>query len=394
MKHLTFTQLLLLLLYSFILLFASCDNPVKNVTTLPQQNTLTYLPKTQETPVVFDNIEVSNKPVTKSQYLPSHFITSKIIKDSVGELKEQFTISDKVIDSLNAITPLFDKVLYNHLAVSFFTSLADSLHGRAYFASKSSDVVVSIMDIITSRLNEGTDIVFLVDKTGSMDDDIAEVKNSLKTIMDYLAKFNNVKVGMAFYGDKNYHHDFWYNKINLTDNKNEINEFMETYTTIGNPDVPESVNDGIVKTVEEMNWTKGNRRLMLIIGDAQSQLPPYTSYSNTQVIHKCDSMNVKFNLYPIIISSKQADIETVTEQHKFVTVFPNPANDYCHLKFDTQNTYYYEINDISGKIILNSKTNSLSETILVSDLPNGTYLVQIHDLNFTTYYSKQIIIQH
>jgi hypothetical protein len=123
--------------------------------------------------------------------------------------------------------------------------------------------------------------------------------------------------------------------------------------------VAESVNDGIVRTVEEMNWTPGNRRLMLVVGDAQSQLPPYSSYSQSQVIRKCDSMKVKFNLYPIIIASKQTFVEKIHGKSKeFVNVYPNPANDYCHLKLQGIETIYYEINDMTGRTVLNSNTNA------------------------------------
>ena len=321
----------------------------------------------------------------------------EVVKDSLNEIKAKYTISDEVIDSLNRIMPIYDNTIYNRLAVSYFSTLADSLHGRSYFADNSDGVMLSIMDVLTSRLNEGTDIVFLIDKTGSMDDDIAMVRNSLDMMMDYLSNFKNVKIGMAFYGDKNFHYDLWYNRTDLTSNIEEIRTFMNDYSTIGNPDVPESVNDGIVRTVEEMNWTPGNRRLMLVVGDAQSQLPPYSGYSQSQVIRKCDSMHVKFNLYPVIISSKQTMLEPVHKKPDFVTVYPNPANEYCDLKLQGNETIYYEIMDMTGKILIKSTTNNASDTnvtINLNYLPSGSYLIQVYNQALSNFYSKPLIIQH
>jgi len=319
----------------------------------------------------------------------------QLIKDSLNEEKAQYSINDKIIDSLNRIVPLYDKTTYNQLSITYFSSLADSLHGKSYFANNADGVMLSIMDVLTSRINEGTDIVFLIDKTGSMDDDIEKVKNSLDMIMDYLSKFNNVKVAMAFYGDKNYHYDLWYNRTDLTNNISTIKNFMDTYTTIGNPDVAESVNDGIVRTVEEMNWTPGNRRLMLVVGDAQSQIPPYSNYNQSQVIKKCDSMQVKFNLYPIIIASKQTFVEKIYDKSKdFANVYPNPANDYCHLKLPGNETMFYEINDLTGRKLIYSNTASTGINIQLNNIPSGEYLIQIYNQDLSKFYSKPLIIQH
>ena len=346
-------------------------------------------------------LEKESQIVTElnTTYLPtkktSWIQQRKIVKDSLNELKAEYSINDAVIDSLNAIHEIYDKEIYNHIAISYFSGLADSLHGKSYFADNSDEVMLSVMNILTTRLTEGLDLVFLIDKTGSMDDDIDKVKNSLELIMENISRFKNVKVGMAFYGDKNYHYDLWYNKINLTTNIDDIKQFMETYSTIGNPDVAESVNDGIVKIVEEMNWTPGNKRMMLVIGDAQSQIPPYSNYNSTQVIKKCDSMHVKFNLYPVIISSKQKDIETINHTVNFANVFPNPANEYCNIKIkNSSEMNYYEIKDMTGRDILSSNTMNSEITIPLQNIPSGSYLIQVFNRDLTKFYSKPLIVQH
>ncbi|MES2762147.1 MAG: T9SS type A sorting domain-containing protein [Bacteroidota bacterium] len=373
-----------------LLFINSCDEaqPSANNTNPVSETTV---PATVRMPKedAFVKEQISNPIASKSRVLKR-----KVVKDSLNELKAEYTVNDAIIDSLNKIKPLFDNTLYNNVAVSYFSSLSDSLHGRSYFADNSDGVMLSVMDVLTSRINQGTDIVFLVDKTGSMDDDIATVKNSLNMIMSYLSQFNNVKVAMAFYGDKNYHYDLWYNRTNLTNNVSDIERFMETYSTIGNPDVPESVNDGIVRTVEEMNWTPGNRRLMLVIGDAQSQLPPYSGYSQSQVIRKCDSMQVKFNLYPIIIASKQKAVEEIHKDEPFVTLYPNPANNVCHLKMSGLETTYYEIKDMTGRSLVNSYTNGTNVDIAVNNLPSGSYLIQVYNQDLSKFYSKPLIVQH
>ena len=379
-------------IFSLLVIFSGCNTEMnKDEVSLNSSSTNTTLSPIDNKQEEFtvDKIEEVKKTKTVNKIVKHDFI-----RDSLGEIKANVTFEDRFVDSLNAITPLYDTSSYNHLSVSYFSTLADSLHGKPYFAINSDEVVSSMMNILTTRLNEGTDVVFLIDKTASMDDDIGKVKSSLKLIMSYLENYKQVKVGMAFYGDNNHHFNLWYDRMNLTNNIDDINAFMNTYSTISNPDVAESVNDAIVKTVEDMNWTKGNKRLMLVIGDAQSQEPPYARYNQLQVIHKCDSMNVKFNLYPIIIASKQTNVEKINERKEFMSVYPNPVVDYCNLKFNSAGEYFYEFADMTGKIIYNSKTSSILETVSVNHFVNGTYLLQVYNFDFSKYYSKMIVIQH
>ena len=69
-------------------------------------------------------------------------------------------------------------------------------------------------------------------------------------------------------------------------------------------------------------------------------------------------------------------------------------NDYCHLKLPGNETIYYEINDMTGRKVLNSNTNSASVNIQVNNLPSGTYLIQIYNQDYSKFYSKPLIIQH
>jgi hypothetical protein len=251
-----------------------------------------------------------------------------------------------------------------------------------------------MLEILTSRLNDGTDIVFLIDKTGSMDDDIAEVKNSLEYIFKYLSKFSNVKVGIATYSDKNYHYDLWYDYMDLTSNIDDARKFMDSYTTISNPDIPESANDAIINTVNNMSWTPGNRRLMMIIGDAPSQQGPLTTATDDDVIRKCAAMNIKFNLYPIVIATNPYDKDPSKMDRNFVKLGPNPASSTVQLTFNTTDNYQYEINDITGKRVSSARTFGSSMSIDVSQLKNAVYLIQVSNPDFSKYFSTQLVVQH
>ncbi len=373
-----------------MLTIVACTNPVREqVAVTPPQSSL-HVAATDSLQAEQVEAVTTTIPVQERHHTIKHTYTKSA--DNVAQIK--FEISEQTIDSLNSIIPAYDQKKYNRLAVSYFTSLATSLNGRPYYVENSDSLLKAIMEILKTRLNEGTDIVFLIDKTGSMDDDIAMVKNSLGLIFEYLSNFKKVKVGIASYGDENYHYDLWYNYVNLTTDIEEAKTFMTGYYTIGNPDIPESVNDAIVKTVETMHWTPGNRRLLLVIGDAPSQEPPFARYSSGQVIEKCEAMNVLFNLYPVIIAANSSSQADPVISRDFVKLYPNPARDHCNLDFSTSDSYTYIINDMSGRVIMQNKVYGSSIKLDLSEIPGGNYLVQVFNANLTRYYSSKLVVEH
>jgi hypothetical protein len=184
--------------------------------------------------------------------------------------------------------------------------------------------------------------------------------------------------------------------MELSNDIDGMKKFLKDYHTISNPDVPESVNDAIVKTVQEMNWTEGNKRLLMVIGDAPSQAPPLSDFTLQQVVDKCDSMNVTFNLYPIIIGlspMQKAWVDTFVNKN-FLRTYPNPADQGLNLELGIEGQFDYELDDINGRVLKQGTITDKKGTIPVDDIPNGNYLVQIYDQTATNYNTKLIVVQH
>lgn len=288
----------------------------------------------------------------------------------------------------------YDTLKYNGMIVDYFTTVSKQLGGKPYFAENADELVKGIMEIVTKKVQDGTDVVLLIDKTASMNDDLYKVKNSLDSIYKLLANFDNVKLAVASYGDKNYHQDFWYNRSDLSTDKDILINYMDGYTTIGNPDTPESVNDAIVKTVQEMNWTEGNRRMILVIGDAPSQEPPLSDYSIQDVVNICNDAKVTFNLYPIILSL-QGNIMYDTPVHReTLKYYPNPAKDYTTIELVSPQYYFYEILDISGRKMQSGYFNGNSCKIDLNGFSNGTYLIQVYNGDQSIYSTAKLMVQN
>lgn len=76
-----------------------------------------------------------------------------------------------------------------------------------------------------------------------------------------------------------------------------------------------------------------------------------------------------------------------------ILIYPNPSKSIIHIKgLPANEMFNAEITDITGKII---KTSSLySETIEMSDIPSGQYILNIYDNHKNKVYENKIIITH
>lgn len=399
MKTLTFNFRLDLWIFPlFVVVLFSCNAPQEEIPSsgFSQEAVKAAIEEQIIEPVVATETKEIKEPVKAHQPAVCSFIKAKPYVDAEPVAHVVYDVKEAIIDSLNKIIPLYDTTVYNKLAVSYFTSISNKLHGKPFFAPNADSLLNSIIEIMSTRIDDGTDIVFLIDKTGSMGDDIEKVQKSMDLILNYLENFKNIKVGIAEYGDKNWHHDFWYNSLDLSYDIDGMKKFLKEYETIGNPDTPESVNDAIVKTVEEMNWTPGNRRLMLVIGDAPSQDSTMSDYTLQQVVEKCEAMDVKFNLYPIIIalSPMQMALPETFMKKDFMKAYPNPVNENLNVELSLDGKFQYEINDVNGRYIKGGYLSSRKETVNVSELQNGNYLFQVYDQDGNSYNTKMIMVQH
>lgn len=179
-----------------------------------------------------------------------------------------------------------------------FDILADFTGGKVYNADNASQVPGAIIEIIDDNTVANTDLVFLIDNTQSMRDDIIEVKNSINNIISQLP--SGVRLGMATYNDANTTSD-WYNNTGLSTNYNDTITFLNNISVFGGGDIPESVYDGIYLTLDQMTWASTSQRIIVVIGDAPPLEGSKTVYSLKDVVDEANRLGIDVNLFPILI---------------------------------------------------------------------------------------------
>jgi hypothetical protein len=120
------------------------------------------------------------------------------------------------------------------------------------------------------------DVVFVLDATGSMAQELASIRSEMKTIIGVLRRLSDeVNVGFAAYIDRAVP---WTVPLESVDrhprgeaNLKKLLQGVEDVQLVGNEDWPEEVYGGLVKATS-MKWpTKGDRRqCIVLIGDARA----------------------------------------------------------------------------------------------------------------------------
>ena len=134
---------------------------------------------------------------------------------------------------------------------------------------------VNLEGTMTYGLDFPLDVVFLIDSTGSMADEIFRIKATLESIamqVSNLPSNPSLRFGMVSYRDRG---DEYVTQIYPFDGN--VQRFSETIRNVqagGGDDYPESLNQALHEAVNDMGWRDNAIRLVFLIADA----PPHLDY--------------------------------------------------------------------------------------------------------------------
>ncbi len=124
------------------------------------------------------------------------------------------------------------------------------------------------------------DLVFLVDATGSMGDEIDKLKATLRTIANEVANLPakpDLCFGLVAYRDKT--DEYLIRSHDLTNDLNAFQGVLNQLQANGGGDYPEAMNEALNATVHNLSWRgNGTTRMVFLLADA----PPHLDYSGPQ----------------------------------------------------------------------------------------------------------------
>lgn len=254
----------------------------------------------------------------------------------------------------------------------------------------------SIWDTVEKTLytdpSDSLDLIFLIDTTGSMADDIDNVKSSASEIVGAIDSKNyDYRVSVAEYRDLPSYGssgDYVYKlACPFSNDKDEIIEAINSLTVDGGGDIPESVYSGLVYAMTDENkdlsnsdnygWRQGVTKQIILMGDAPAHDPePWEGgYTLDDVVYWSE------NIDPIIVQSIRigSDGEALTSFSKISSstagnVYTSPTAD------EVVDTLIEVIEDIGS-------TSSIDVELYVngedSDTPPGAYLLKGDNVTWT-----------
>ena len=188
---------------------------------------------------------------------------------------------------------------YSDEAVKTFTDLADTTEGEMIYAKGPEDILSTIKEILKKGEKDHLDLLFALDSTESMKDDVEEVRKNISSMLaETLPQYKTYRIALVLY--KDYREDFLVREACVfTDNLKKFEKALYGFKVFGGRDIPEAVYEGIFLGLRQ-SWraldTDVDKKLILI-GDAPPQ--PRGKVTKEDVDKLAAEKGVK--IYPIIL---------------------------------------------------------------------------------------------
>ncbi len=138
------------------------------------------------------------------------------------------------------------------------------------------------------------DLLFILDTTGSMGEEIDRLKNTIEIINANLVNLKpkpDIRFGMVLYRDKDDEYDTKY--IPFTSNLKDFREVLQSVTADGGGDTPEDLQAALKAAVKQMEWRNDAVRLAFVITDASAHLDYDQKYSYADAAKDAKKMGIK-----------------------------------------------------------------------------------------------------
>lgn len=190
---------------------------------------------------------------------------------------------------------------YSDEAVKTFTDLADTTEGEMIYAKGPEDILPTIKQILKKGEKDHLDLLFALDSTESMKDDIEEVRKNISSMLaDILPQYKTYRIALVLY--KDYREDFLVREACVfTDNLKKFEKALYGFKVFGGRDIPEAVYEGLFLGLRQ-SWRALDDdvdKKLILIGDAPPHPKPRGKVTKENVDKLAADKGVK--IYPIIL---------------------------------------------------------------------------------------------
>lgn len=170
---------------------------------------------------------------------------------------------------------------YNPTATYAFDNIAKENGGKLIYSSGPESIIADIMESFnTINPKDKIDVVFCIDATGSMKDDIDILRAKLIPELREAAKqCGTIRYGLVLYRD--YVDSFRFNGLPIkvfeftSDLENFVSQ-LNSFSINGREggDIPEAVYEALYGAVSYFDWASDSQKKVILIGDAEPHAKP------------------------------------------------------------------------------------------------------------------------
>lgn len=209
-------------------------------------------------------------------------IFEKHFADYSGEFKDQWITLKLKFNTGNFATNMPDN----------FHNIADKSDGELVVKTDEDNLYDIFTDSFIDKINsdETTDVVFIIDTTLSMREEIPVFKQSFQKLKQAALERNSpLRIALILYKD---YGDVYLNRIYpFTSVDSEYDKFINSIAVAGGDDIPEAVYEAICK-INELDF-QSNSRLAFLIADAPAHPKPRGKISQNDAVAVLRKNNVK-----------------------------------------------------------------------------------------------------
>ena len=177
---------------------------------------------------------------------------------------------------------------YNPAAAVTFADIARLTGGQMVWSKGPETLVDDVTDSLARVESKIVDVVFAIDATGSMKDDIQKLRDEwIPQLEQSLGEYDDWRVGLLLYRDYGDSFDYRGLPVRWFDFTRDLDEFardLNAFTVRGNEgcDTPEAVYEALAASIEWYDWRPGAEKKILLLGDAEPHPRPRASGQYTK----------------------------------------------------------------------------------------------------------------
>lgn len=206
----------------------------------------------------------------------------------------------------------------------------------------------------TQQESNNIDVMFTIDATGSMGDEIAYLKSELKNIFSRIDKsIDEKRVALTFYRD--YGDAYVVKDFDFSTNIDSVKEILSHQNAGGGGDYEEAVEQALKVSMEKSWNLEAKSKLLFLLLDA----PPHFNQENVSIIKNqirlAQERGIK--IIPIVASGANKDVEflmrffSVSTNGTYVFLTDDSGIGNSHLKPSAKDYKVEKLNDLIVRLI-------------------------------------------